>query len=78
MYARFTNSIDKRCMEVKTTEQPLNRSVSGYGSAIPTQYLIKYKNRWRRVYCSIFSNSGTLYIDKRLYLTLTIFDGELS
>lgn len=74
MKAMFTNCIDKRFMQVKATEPPRNYSVSGYGKAIPTKYLVKYKNRWRRVYCSIFSNVGTLYIDKRLFLTLTILE----
>lgn len=74
MRAMFTNCIDKRYIQVKTTEPLHNNSVSGYGKVIPTQYLVKYKNRWRRVYCSIFSNVGTLYIDKRLFLTLTILD----
>lgn len=74
MNAMFTNSIDKRYMDVKVTEPPVNRSVSGYGMAIPTRYMVKYKNKWRRVYCSIFSNIGTLYIDKRLFMTLVIFE----
>lgn len=34
----------------------------GYGSKIPTEYMVKFQGRWRRVYCCIFSNSGTLYI----------------
>lgn len=35
---------------------------SGYGSRIPTDYVVTYKGRDHRVYCRIFSNSGTLYI----------------
>lgn len=35
---------------------------SGYGSRIPVAYMVKWNNRWRRVYCMIYSNSGTLYI----------------
>jgi len=37
---------------------------SGYGSRIPTQYKVKYFGKWRRVYCHIYSNIGTLYIGK--------------
>jgi hypothetical protein len=50
-------------VEHKTTEQPRSgRTQTGYGVAIPTDYMIKFNDKWRRVYCCIFSNSGTLYI----------------
>jgi hypothetical protein len=52
-----------KAVEHKTTEQPRSgRTQSGYGVAIPTGYMIKFNDKWRRVYCCIFSNSGTLYI----------------
>lgn len=38
---------------------------SGYGSAIPTSYKVKHDGRLKRVYCSIFSNCGTLYIKSK-------------
>ena len=37
-------------------------TATGYGSKIPTSWQIKYEGRWRRVYCRIYSNSGTLFI----------------
>ena len=37
-------------------------TATGYGRKIPTQYMVKHNNRLKRVYCCIFSNSGTLYI----------------
>lgn len=40
----------------------LSFTASGYGSRIPTEYMVKWRGRWRRVYCRIFSNAGTLYI----------------
>jgi hypothetical protein len=49
-------------VEVKTTTAPPNRSATGYGNRVPTQYMVRYNNRWMRVYCVIFSNIGTLYI----------------
>ena len=52
-------------VEVKETTAPRNNSVTGYGARIPTAYMVKVSNRWRRVYCAIFSNSGTLYIGAR-------------
>ncbi len=43
-------------------EQRMSFTASGYGSKIPTEYMVHWRGRWRRVYCRIFSNSGTLYI----------------
>lgn len=40
----------------------LSPTASGYGSKIPTQYKVKHNNRLKRVYCMIYSNSGSLYI----------------
>lgn len=41
----------------------LSWTASGYGSKIPTQYMVRtVDSKWRRVYCAIFSNSGTLYV----------------
>ena len=49
----------------KVTEAPRNNSASGYGSKIPTQYMIKFRNRWRRVYAICYSNCATLYVTVR-------------
>ena len=38
------------------------RNVDGYGRKIPTGRWLKVRNRWRRVYVCIFSNSGTAYV----------------
>lgn len=40
----------------------LSYTATGYGRKIPTDYMVNYLGRWRRVYCCVFSNSGTLYI----------------
>ena len=41
----------------------LSWTASGYGSRIPTRYMVRtIDSKWRRVYCAIFSNSGTLYV----------------
>ena len=37
-------------------------TASGYGKKIPTTKQLFILNRWRRVYCDIFSNSGTCYV----------------
>ena len=33
-----------------------------YGAKIPTERMVKYEGRWRRVYCAQYSNTGTLYV----------------
>ena len=40
----------------------LTYTASGYGHKIPTTYKVKHNNRWKRVYCRLYSNSGMLYI----------------
>ena len=42
----------------------LSYTTTGYGRKIPTRYMVKIpgSNRWRRVYCCIFSNTGTCYV----------------
>ena len=40
----------------------LSYTATGYGDKLPTPYMVRYTGRWRRVYCRIFSNIGTLYI----------------
>ena len=47
---------------VKVTECPRSNSRMGYGSKIPTQYLVFIANKWRRVYCRVYSNNGTCYV----------------
>ena len=47
---------------VKVTECPRSNSRTGYGSKIPIQYKIFVENKWRRVYCRIYSNVGTCYV----------------
>jgi hypothetical protein len=45
-------------------EQGLSYTATGYGQKIPTTTMVKLpdSNRWRRVYCCIFSNIGTCYV----------------
>ena len=44
-------------------ERGLMYTATGYGKRIPTPYMVKHINRWKRVYCCIYSNSGTFYIE---------------
>ena len=42
-------------------KQGLQYTASGYGAKIPTFWVIRYKNKVRRVYCTIYSNAGTCW-----------------
>ena len=44
----------------------LQFTASGYGRRIPTEHMVKLPggNRWRRVYCACYSNSGTCYVEQ--------------
>jgi hypothetical protein len=46
--------------------QGLSFTASGYGKKIPTRHMVQLPGSkvWRRVYCCIFSNSGTCYVPK--------------
>ena len=43
-------------------KQGLSYTASGYGSKIPTSWKARIGKRWYRVYCMVYSNSGTCYI----------------
>jgi len=54
---------------VKIKELPhhvggLSFTGAGYGSRIPTRYMVFHGGKWRRVYSRIYSNAGTLYIGR--------------
>lgn len=64
---------------VKTSPLPwqlagLAYTASGYGERIPTLYMVWNGKRWQRVYCCIFSNSGTCYIIRRGIKTVVDLD----
>ncbi len=40
----------------------LSYTRSGFGSKIPTEYTAQWRGRKYRVYCMIYSNSGSMYI----------------
>lgn len=58
--------------------QGLSYTASGYGSRIPTRYMVKFNNRWRRVYCAIYSNNGSLFIGKKFTPELTVQITDIS
>lgn len=59
-----TESVDVKTDFLPWQKMGLQYTSTGYGKRIPTIYKVKHENKWRRVYCCIFSNAGTLYIGK--------------
>ena len=43
-------------------ERGLMATSTGFGKKIPTRKMLKINNRLHRIYCCIFSNSGSCYI----------------
>lgn len=66
-------------METKCKETALpraGRSVTGYGRRIPTCYMVKHFDRWRRVYVCSYGNAGTAYIGPSAAPIATVSLGE--
>ena len=57
-----TITVDAKESPLWWQENGLSYTASGYGKRIPTRYMVRFNGKWRRVYCAIFSNSGTCYI----------------
>ena len=63
--SRFTISTKEvKVNELEWQKRGLMYTRTGYGGRIPTTYMVKYEGSWRRVYCAVYGNSGTLYIEK--------------
>jgi hypothetical protein len=60
----LTESVPVREKPLPWQERGLMYTATGYGRKIPTRYMVQSGGKWRRVYCCIFSNIGTLYIGK--------------
>jgi hypothetical protein len=56
----------------RRTKAPLNRSRDGYGSKLPSSWMLQLDGRrWHRVYIICYSNSGSAYVSTKagsLYL----------
>lgn len=46
----------------RTKNTPRNKSISGYGSKLPTNYMVRLGNRSYRVYAICWSNCAGHYI----------------
>lgn len=57
-----TVAVESKTEMMRHHKLGLSWTASGYGSKIPTSTMVKLEGKWRRVYCKIYSNSGTCYI----------------
>ena len=49
--------------DVKLSEAPRSgQTLTGYGPKIPIGYMVRYGNRWHRVYMANYGNAGSAYI----------------
>lgn len=65
-HSHFTREVEFKEKPMTHHKAGLSFTATGYGSRIPTVHMVKFDGVWRRVYCRIFSNSGTLYIGNLL------------
>lgn len=59
-----TMTVDSKIAPLWWHDKGLSYTASGYGKRIPTRYMVRFNDKWRRVYCCIYSNAGTCYIGK--------------
>ena len=70
----WTTRVDSKEAPLPWQTAGLSYTATGYGKRIPMQRMVRFNGRWRRVYCYIFSTSGTCYIGK-LSDNLTVSEG---
>lgn len=64
---------------IRTRYKPVNRYRTGYGSRLATDLAVNLDGRLHRVYCRIYSNCGSYFIEKgsfRFYVTDTSITDE--
>lgn len=55
-----------RAVPHKITGKPVKGdTLSGYGSAMPTNFAVLFNGRWRRVKCARFGNAPSYFIGRR-------------
>lgn len=64
---------DTVSVNVKKTDRPQTRNVTGYGRRIPTSYMVEWNDRWYRVYACNYGNWPTLYIGSSANPIATVY-----
>lgn len=49
-------------VDAKVTEQPRQRTATGYGPKLPIDFMVKVGTRWYRVYVVNYGNAGSAYV----------------
>jgi hypothetical protein len=49
----------------RTVRPRRGQTASGYGRRMPSDLMVFYRQRWRRVYVACFGNAGTAYIEDK-------------
>jgi hypothetical protein len=62
--AQYTVRVEAKYAPMAHHLARLLYTATGYGKRIPTPTMVKYRGKWRRVYCCIYSNVGTHYIGR--------------
>lgn len=57
-----TVAVESKVNAMRHHRLGLSWTASGYGSKIPTAHMVRVEGKWRRVYCAVYSNSGTCYV----------------
>lgn len=60
----WTLEVPVKISMLEWQKRGLSYTATGYGAKIPTRYMVQFNGKWRRVYCRIYSNSGTCFIGK--------------
>lgn len=61
---RLTLQVEHKVAPLWWQEKGLSFNATGYGARIPTEHMVKYEGRWRRVYVACYGNAGSAYIGK--------------
>ena len=62
--AFLTTEVEHQVKPMTHHERGLLYTATGYGKRIPTEVMIKWQGKWRRVCCCVYSNAGICYIGK--------------
>ena len=74
MYELITGEkLEAKQLLLRWQKEGRSYTATGYGAKIPTSYMVRHNRRWKRVYCMIYSNAGSLFImnmREKIYLTI--------
>lgn len=54
------------------------RNVTGYGSQMPTDWMVHYAGKWRRIYVINYGNAGSAFVIVNGQRELFVFDQALT